>query len=163
MGHHRGRRGLCVHCGSQESRVQKCTSDGACVTQIGGPGTKRGSLSYPTDVTVDSEGDVYICTWNKNAWDRGRTRSLMLRAVSSRVWSATPSTLHVGQMTVAANTDYLKRRREVPSTEPEWTFAEPTAVVFDAVHNRILVADTQRSRIQIYNKLSNYLVPQMNL
>jgi hypothetical protein len=25
------------------------------------------------------------------------------------------------------------------------------------------VADTQRSRIQIYNKLSNYLVPQMNL
>jgi len=36
-------------------------------------------------------------------------------------------------------------------------------VAFDAVHSRLLVADTQRSRIQIYNKLSNYLVPQMNL
>jgi hypothetical protein len=51
----------------------------------------------------------------------------------------------------------------VRSTEPEWTFAQPTAVVFDAANSRILVADTQRSRIQIYNKLSGYLVPQMNL
>jgi hypothetical protein len=35
--------------------------------------------------------------------------------------------------------------------------------VFDAAHSRLLVADTQRSRIQIYNKQSGYLVPQMNL
>ena len=67
------------------------------------------------------------------------------------------------QMTVDANADYIKRRREVPSTEPEWTFAQPTAVEFDAANSRLLVADTQRSRIQIYDKQSGYVVPQLNL
>ena len=58
--------------------------------------------------------------------------------------------------------DYAKRRREVRTTEPEWT-AQPTAVEYDAENNRLIVADTQRSRIQIYNKLSRYLIPQLNL
>ena len=66
-------------------------------------------------------------------------------------------------MTVDANADYAKRRREVRSTEPEWTFAQPTAVEFDAENGRLVVADTQRSRLQIYNKLSRYMVPQLNL
>ena len=145
-------------------RVQKYTSDGDFVAQIGAPGTKRGSLSYPTDVAVDPDGDVYICTWNKNAWDRGRIQIFDAegRFLTGLVGDAQQLSMWA-EMTVAANTDYLKRRREVPSTEPEWTFAQPTAVAFDAAHNRLLVADTQRSRIQIYNKLSNYLVPQMNL
>jgi len=59
--------------------------------------------------------------------------------------------------------DYGKRRREVRSTEPEWTFAQPTAVEWDAANNRLMVADTQRSRLQIYKKQSGYLVPQLNL
>jgi len=107
---------------------------------------------------------VYICTWNKNAWDRGRIQisDAEGRFLTGLVGDAQQLSMWA-EMTVAANTDYLKRRREVHSTEPEWTFAQPTAVAFDAAHSRLLVADTQRSRIQIYNKLSNYLVPQMNL
>ena len=145
-------------------RVQKYTSDGDFVAQIGGPGTKRGSLSYPTDVAVDPAGDVYICTWNKNAWDRGRIQIFDAegRFLTGLVGDAQQLSMWA-EMTVAANTDYLKRRREVHSTEPEWTFAQPTAVVFDAANSRLLVADTQRSRIQIYTKLATYLVPQMNL
>ncbi len=145
-------------------RVQKFTNDGTFVTQIGGPGTKRSSLSYPTDVAVDPDGDVYVCTWNKNAWDRGRIQIFDPegRFLTGLVGDAQQLSMWA-EMTVAANTDYLKRRREVHSTEPEWTFAQPTSVVFDALHQRLLVADTQRSRIQIYNKLTNYLVPQMNL
>jgi DNA-binding beta-propeller fold protein YncE len=145
-------------------RVQKFTSDGDFVAQIGGSGTKRASLSYPTDVTVDPDGDVYICTWNQNAWDRGRVQIFDAagRFLTGLVGDAQQLS-RWAEMTVAANTDYLKRRREVRSTEPEWTFAQPTAVAFDATNSRLLVADTQRSRIQIYNKLSAYLVPQMNL
>jgi DNA-binding beta-propeller fold protein YncE len=145
-------------------RVQKLTGDGEFVAQIGGPGTKRSALSYPTDVAVDPAGDVYICAWNKNAWDRGRVQIFDAdgRFLTGLVGDAQQLSMWA-QMTVAANTDYLKRRREVHSTEPEWTFAQPTAVAFDTVNNRLLVADTQRSRIQIYNKLTNYLVPQMNL
>ena len=66
-------------------------------------------------------------------------------------------------MTVDANDDYAKRRREVHSTEPEWTFAQPTAVEWDTANNRLMVVDTQRSRLQIYNKQAGYLVPQLNL
>jgi DNA-binding beta-propeller fold protein YncE len=145
-------------------RVQKYTSDGEFVAQIGGPGTTRASLSNPTVVAVDPDGEVFLFTWNKNAWDRGRIQIFDAegRFLTGLVGDAQQLSMWA-QMTVAANTDYLKRRREVRSTEPEWTFAQPTGVAFDAVHNRLLVADTQRSRIQIYNKLSHYLVPQMNL
>ena len=66
-------------------------------------------------------------------------------------------------MTMDANADYIKRRREVHTTEPEWRFAQPTAVVHDGENGRLLVADTQRSRIQIYNKQSQCMVPQLNL
>ncbi len=145
-------------------RVQKFTADGDFVAQFGRPGTKKGDLSYPTDVAVDPDGDVYICDWSKNAWDRGRIKifdaegtcltNLMGDAQELSAWAS---------MTVAANADYLKRRREVHSTEPEWTFAQPTAVAFDAANSRVLVADTQRSRIQIYSKQSGYMVPQLNL
>jgi DNA-binding beta-propeller fold protein YncE len=145
-------------------RVQKFTGDGDFVAQISSAGAKKWNLSFPTDVAVDPDGDIYVCDWSKNKWDRGRIQiftadgefltGLMGDAQQLSKWA---------EMTVAANTDYLKRRREVPSTEPEWTFAQPTAVEFDAANNRILVADTQRSRIQIYQKQSGYLVPQLNL
>ena len=66
-------------------------------------------------------------------------------------------------MTVGAHDDYAERRREVQSTEPAWTFAQPTAVEWDTANNRLMVVDTQRSRLQIYNKQAGYLVPQLNL
>ncbi len=155
----------CIYVADHKNhRVQKFTADGDFMAQIGRGGTKRGQLSYPTDVAVDPDGDIYICDWSKNKWDRGRVQifdaegqfltCLMGDAQQLSKWA---------EMTVAANADYMKRRREVPSTEPEWTFAQPTAVTFDAANNRLLVADTQRSRIQIYNKQSGYMVPQLNL
>ena len=145
-------------------RVQKFTSEGNFVAQFGGPGTKKGQLTHPTDVAVDPDGDVYVCDWSKNAWDRGRIQifdpqgkfitSLAGDAQQLSTWA---------QLTVDANADYVKRRREVRSTEPEWTFAQPAAVEFDGAKSRLLVVDTQRGRIQIYSKQSGYIVPQLNL
>ena len=149
---------------SGNHRVQKLTQDGQFVAQFGRPGNKRGELHYPSDVAVDPEGDVYICDWSENRWGRGRVHifdasgtfltSLVGDAQQLSAWA---------QMTVDANADYAKRRREVRTTEPEWTFAQPTAVEYDAENNRLVVVDTQRSRLQIYNKVSRYLVPQLNL
>ena len=145
-------------------RVQKFSADGKFELQIGRPGNKRGELTNPTDVAVDSDGDIYVCDWSKNDWDRGRVHiftpegqfltALVGDAQQLSQWA---------QMTVDANADYAKRRREVRSTEPEWTFAQPTAVEWDTANNRLMVADTQRSRVQIYSKKSGYLVPQLNL
>ena len=145
-------------------RVQKFTSEGKFVAQFGRGGTKKGDISYPTDVTVDPEGDVYICDWSSNKWGRGRIHIFDAegRFLTSLVGDAQQLSKWA-QMTVDVNADYIKRRREVYSTEPEWTFAQPTAVEFDAVNSRLLVMDTQRSRIQIYNKQFGYMVPQLNL
>ena len=145
-------------------RVQKFTPEGAFLAQFGHRGTKKGELTSPTDVAVDPDGDVYICDWSNNKWGQGRVQifdpegnfltSLTGDAQQLSAW---------GQQTVDSNADYAKRRREVASTEPEWTFAQPVAVEFDPETSRLLVVDTQRSRIQIYAKQSGYLVPQLNL
>ena len=145
-------------------RVQKFSADGAVVAQFGSPGARRGQLNYPTGVTVDPDGDVYISDWSENGWEQGRVHifdqtgkfltSLLGDAEQLSKWA---------QMTVDANADYIKRRREVRTTEPEWRFAMPRSVQFDSVKNRLLVMDTQRSRVQIYNKVSTYMVPQLNL
>ena len=145
-------------------RVQKLTSSGEFLAQFGGPGVKSGDLHYPSDVAVDPDGDVYVCDWTNNRWGQGRVHIFNsdARFLTSLEGDAQQLSSWA-QMTVDANADYAKRRREVRSTEPEWTFAQPTAVEFDAENGRLVVADTQRSRLQIYNKLSRYMVPQLNL
>jgi DNA-binding beta-propeller fold protein YncE len=145
-------------------RVQKFNPNGEWVAQFGSPGTGRGRLHLPVDVAVDPEGDVYICDWSDNGWYPGRVHifdkegkfiiSLTGDAQQLSKWA---------QMTVDANTDYLKRRREVSTTEPEWRFAVPTGVIYDSEKERLIVVDNQRSRLQIYNKVRDYMVPQMNL
>ena len=147
-------------------RVQKFSSTGTWIAQIGRPGTARGELHLPTGVTVDSEGDVYICDWSSNGQHPGRVHvfgpdgtfvtSLVGDAENLSKWA---------QMTVDANADYVKRRREVSlrNAESEWRFAVPTSVLFDTDTDRLMVVDNQRSRLQIYKKLKNYMVPQMNL
>ena len=62
-----------------------------------------------------------------------------------------------------ANADVIKARRRAYSLEPEWRFALPRAVEFDEARGRLIVADTQRSRVQIYLKVKDYLEPQFNL
>ena len=149
---------------SGNHRVQKLTQDGEFVAQIGRGGNKRGELHYPSDVAVDPEGDVYVCDWSDNRWAKGRVHIFDAdgKFLTSLVGDAQQLS-HWAQMTVDANADYAKRRREVRTTEPEWTFAQPTGVEYDAENNRLIVADTQRSRVQIYNKVSRYLIPQLNL
>jgi sugar lactone lactonase YvrE len=67
------------------------------------------------------------------------------------------------KMTVDASPETIKRRREVRSLESEWRFAFPTGVTFDPKKNRLIVADSQRHRLQIYNKVQEYLEPQRAL
>ena len=144
--------------------MQKFTPDGEFVAQFGSQGARRGQLTHPTGVAVDPDGDVYISDWSENGWEQGRVHifdkdgkfltSLLGDAQQLSKWA---------QMTVDANADYLKRRREVSTTEPEWRFAMPRGIHFDAAKSRLLVMDTQRSRVQIYNKQLSYMVPQLNL
>ena len=66
------------------------------------------------------------------------------------------------QLVVDGNVDIQKARRRVYTTEPEWRFALPTGIAFDADKGRFLVTDPQRLRLQIYNKITDYIEPQFN-
>ena len=57
----------------------------------------------------------------------------------------------------------LRRGAGAYSLEPEWRFAMPVGLAFDTKNSRLIVTDSQRGRLQIYNKLKDYLEPQFNL
>ena len=140
-------------------RVQKLTPEGEFVRAYGSYGTGRGQLNRPTDVAVDPDGDVYVCDWINNRVqvfdpEGGFITSIVGDAHQPSKWA---------QMTLDANPDLQKARRRVPTLEPEWRFALPTGVTFDPGRSRLIVADTQRYRLQIYNKLTEYQEAQFNL
>lgn len=147
-------------------RVQKFTPGGEWQAQFGEPGQGRGCLEKPTDVAVDPQGDVYICDWGDNGFHPGRVHAF--DRDGNYIVTLTGDAQQLSrwaQMTVDANADYIKRRREVNlrNMESEWRFAVPTGIAYDGENNRLIVVDNQRSRLQIYKKLHQYLVPQMNL
>ena len=140
-------------------RAQKFTPDGQFVSSFGSYGTGRGELNHPADVAVDTDGDVYVCDWANN-------RVQAYDADGKFLTTFIGDAQHLGkwhQEIVDANTDVIRARRRAYTLEPEWRFVLPTGVEFDPVKQRLMVVDTQRSRIQIYNKLKNYMEPQFNL
>ena len=140
-------------------RAQKFTPDGEYVASFGSYGTGRGQLNRPSDVAVDPDGDVYVCDWANN---RVQAFGPDGKFITSLIGDAQQlSKWHQEQ--VDANVDVIKARRRVYTLEPEWRFAFPTGVVFDPEKSRLIVADTQRGRLQIYNKVKDYLEPQFNL
>ena len=139
--------------------AQKFSPDGEYLMAFGSEGTGRGQLTRPSDVTIDSDGDVYVCDW---ANDRVQVYGPDGDFITTFIGDA-QELAKWHKQTVDSNIDVIKARRRVYSLEPEWRFAMPTAVEFDHARNRLMVADTQRGRIQIYNKLNAYMEPQFNL
>jgi DNA-binding beta-propeller fold protein YncE len=116
-------------------------------------------FNHPTDVAVDSDGDIYVCDWGNHRVcifdsEGGPVTTLVGDAQVMSKW---------GNMSVSANPDMMKARRRVKSLEPEWRFCFPTAVDFDPATDQIVVADSQRNRLQVYKKVRNYTDFQANL
>ncbi len=139
-------------------RVQKWTPQGEFLLRFGSSGDGPGQLQYPSDVTVDPAGDVYICDWANNRVQVFDPTGAFLTSIVGD--ANEPSKW--AQMTLDANADLRKARRLVSTMEPEWRFALPTGVTFDSIASRLIVADTQRYRLQIYNKITDYVEPQFN-
>lgn len=140
-------------------RVQKFSEQGEFVFQLGSHGTGNDQFDHPSDVAVDPNGDIYVCDWANSrvqAYDRDRNYITTFEGDAQELskWQ---------KEYVGGNPDVYKARRRVYSLEPESRFALPMAVVFDSKKSRMLVADSQRWRIQIYNKLLDYSDPQFNI
>ena len=140
-------------------RVQKFTASGEFAASFGRHGAGRGELNRPSGVAVDSDGDVYICDWSNN---RVQVFAADGRFVTSLRGDAQELS-HWAKMTVSASPDAVRRRREVRDPQVEARFDLPAGLVFDTVNQRLIVADTQRQRLQIYNKPKEYTVPSRTL
>ena len=144
---------------TKNNRVQKLTTDGEFAAKFGAYGTGRGQLNRPSDVAVDPEGDVYVCDWGNS---RVQVFAPDGRFLTSFVGDARELSKWARPV-INASPQGLRRRREVKDMSVEWRLAMPQALVFDAPRERLLIADTQRNRIQIYNKLQTYVSAQKNL
>ena len=112
-------------------RAQKFTADGSFVASFGSEGTGRGELGRPSGIAVDRDGDIYVCDWFNNriqvyASDGRYITSLLGDAAELSYWA---------KMTVEANPDAVRRRREVKDLRVEWRLNMPTDLVFDLVEN----------------------------
>jgi DNA-binding beta-propeller fold protein YncE len=116
-------------------------------------------FNHPTDVAVDSDGDIYVCDW-------GNHRVCVFDSEGAPITTLIGDAHELsrwGAQSVDANPDMMKARRRVKSLEPQWRFCFPTAVDFDPQNDRVIVADSQRNRLQVYNKVRNYTDFQANL
>jgi sugar lactone lactonase YvrE len=140
-------------------RVQKFDSSGGFISSIGVSGSGAGELNHPSDVAVDAGGDIYVCDWaNDRVQVFNESGEYVLQMGGSAVelskWQ---------KRYIQGNPDVYKARRRVSTLDPETGFALPTGVEFDKRTNRLFVVDSQRWRIQIFDKLDDYAEPQFNI
>ncbi len=140
-------------------RIQKFDQDGNLLLSFGEYGAESGQLDHPSDVSVDSDGDIYVSDWANN-------RIQIFGAEGDHIANLTGSAIELSKWQrqyVNASPDVYKARRRVASLEPETFFALPTCVEFDKNKSRLLAVDSQRWRIQVFDKVNNYGDPQFNI
>lgn len=141
-------------------RIQKFSPAGDLLQTFGRGGSGPGTLRHPTGVCVDGDGDVYVADWMNERIAIYNSDAMPIAylkgdAVDVSAW---------GQMSLNANPDMGKRRAQVYNLEDQQrAFRMPVACVFDQETSRLIVADTQRARLQVYEKDKNYSNPQFNL
>ena len=140
-------------------RIQKFDAEGNFIFTFGTYGSGMGEFDHPTDVAVDPDGDIYVSDWANN-------RVQVFDSVGEYLLQIKGSAIELSKWQkryVESNPDVVKARRRVESLEPEMKFALPTGVNYDKSRDRLFVVDSQRWRIQIFNKLKDYAEAQFNI
>ena len=139
------------------NRVQKFSPDGKLLVIFEGTSDGVGSLKGPSGVAVDSEGDVYVTDWGNHRVQIYDASGRFITTLVGDAQEPSPWT----QTYIDANPEIIKARRRA-NMEPEWRFRRPVAVNVDANY-RIIVFESARHRIQVYNKLKDYEEHSLNL
>ena len=164
---------------SRNDRVQKYTKDGKYLSGFGGSGSgdgqfrrpwgltidkdgssaeDGGDLSHPSDVAVDSEGDVYVVDFGNNRVQIYDPEGDIITALygDALEWS------NWAREVVEANPDVVKAYRRLKDMTPVGRFARPVSILVDS-EDRVIISETIRNRLQVYTKEKDYMDPQFNL
>ena len=145
----------------RNDRIQKFTGDGTFVTSFGSSGDGDGQFSRPSGVAVDADGNIYVADWgNERVQVLGPDGSFQQRlrgqATLSKwaqdFFAVNPDEKETREMSDL--TPPLPPHLETPyliSSQTEPYFWGPASVKVDA-DNRLYVAETNRHRLQIYQR-----------
>lgn len=138
--------------------VQKFSADGKFLLSFGEVEGQGGELNHPSDVGVDSDGDVYVV-------DFGNSRVQIYESdgtIITALYGDATEFSKWGKDVVDANLDVSKAYRRVDDLTAAGKFTRPASILVDE-QDRIIISETVRGRLQVYDKEKNYLDPQFNL
>lgn len=140
------------------NRVQKFTPDGEYLQTFGLEHPEELKLNHPSDVAVDSDGDVYITDW-------GNKRVQIFDADGEVLCNLHGDAIEFNRASLkvfAANPDYRKGFDRASDRATLGLFDRPVGITIDE-NNRILICETNRCRVQVYDKLKDYSDAAVNL
>lgn len=160
--------GVCVDAEGQvyvadwrNDRIQQFTSNGQFLAAFGSSGDGDGQLNRPSGVAVDGEGVIYVADWGNErvqAFGPDGAFRLKLRGQATlskwaeEFFASNPDEWDPRQ--VADLTPELPAHHNTPyqvSSQTEPYFWGPVSVTLDR-DNRLYVSETNRHRVQIYQK-----------
>lgn len=133
----------------RNDRIQKFTVDGRFLMQVGTGGHGEGQFNRPSGIAVDGEGLIYVTDWGNDRLQvfdpEGRYITVLKGEAGMSKW---------GEERLSSNPEnMLEQRARARSLDPEKRFVQPTAVEIDE-ESRVIVVDSARHRLQIYQKVS---------
>ena len=132
----------------RNDRVQKFGPEGRFLLQWGSPGSGQGEFDLPAGIAVDPAGDVYVVDWHDHRvqiFDRNGGFQAQLTG------DATMSTW--GEQLLAANPLMMDQRRVAKDLSQGQGLWNPRGIKVDD-QGRIILVDSGRGRLQVYQKLS---------
>lgn len=131
----------------RNDRVEKFDANGAFILEWGKSGSGEGEFNRPAGISVDSDGNIYVVDWHNNRVQVFNSQGGFLTQL---IGDATMSSW--GAQLMEANPVMAEQRRVATNPEIEKRFFKPRGIKVDS-QNRILVTDSGKGRIQIYQKL----------
>ena len=146
----------------RNDRIQRFSEDGKFIDMYGSSGSDDGLFNRPSDVAVDQDGFIYVADWGNQrvqVFDHHWNFHASLRGQATvSPWA---------QEYLEANADELDARSRFDpyievdtddeheiSARVEAYFWDPIAVEIDP-EGRLVVADSLRHRLQIYQRLDD--------
>ncbi len=139
-------------------RVQKFTGDGEWLQNFGVSFPEELRLDHPSDVAVDSEGDVYVADWGNKKVQIFDSDGEILTSLYGDATELSRS----AQNFLEINQDYYKAFKRAKDKSRLGIFERPTSISITR-DDRIVICDTARQRLQVYDKEKGYMDPEYNL